>query len=73
VLPALLPRFHGGLGREDVGGGSALLAVFCVGSGLGSGLGPGLACESADACWLSCESICRPGPRLFWHPPALPV
>jgi hypothetical protein len=23
-----------------------------------------LACESADACWLSCESICRPGPRL---------
>jgi hypothetical protein len=56
------------IGREDVGSAPALLTLFCGGLGLGSGLGPGLACESADACWLSCESICRPGPRLFMAP-----
>src|SRR6266536_6160796 len=62
------------IGRESVGSasGPASPVLRWCGRRVGS-LGPGLTSDSADAARLSCETICRPGPRFLWHPPARPV
>ena len=69
-----LPRQPRGIGRESVSNASGPASPTLTEQGRRVGsLGPGLACESADAFRAVLRIDLLPGPRFFWHPPAVPA